>query len=154
MSDTHPNAAVATLGDATLEIRPWVDPLVDELGHDLRSHYVEQYWLGILGPSAALRVFRISLFLSGVPSPYFSNRSRILCRNALGAHMLRGTSRQFRRLLRESSPFEEHAADLLLERPHTPPLDAAHFGVEVAFQGVVERDDVDEVGPRQLCHQR
>src|SRR5258708_8672727 len=34
-----------------LEIRPWPDELLDTLGHDPRSLYVERFWLGILGPS-------------------------------------------------------------------------------------------------------
>lgn len=33
-----------------LTIRPWPDDVIDSLGHDPRSHYVETYWLGILGP--------------------------------------------------------------------------------------------------------
>ena len=33
-----------------LHISIWEDPLVERLGHDPRSTYVEQYWLGILGP--------------------------------------------------------------------------------------------------------
>ncbi|MBK5224520.1 MAG: hypothetical protein JJE52_16915 [Acidimicrobiia bacterium] len=48
------------LGDATLTVRPWVDPIIDELGHDLRSHYVERFWLGILGPSTTLLLRRIA----------------------------------------------------------------------------------------------
>lgn len=35
----------------SLVIRPWPDPVIDTLGHDPRSCYVETYWLGILGPS-------------------------------------------------------------------------------------------------------
>lgn len=34
------------------EIRPWLDPVVDERGHDPRSAYVERYWLGVIGPTA------------------------------------------------------------------------------------------------------
>jgi hypothetical protein len=34
-------------------IRPWVDPIVDARGHDPRSAYVERYWLGVVGPTAA-----------------------------------------------------------------------------------------------------
>lgn len=34
-----------------LHISVWDDPLVDRLGHDPRSRYVEQFWLGVLGPS-------------------------------------------------------------------------------------------------------
>jgi len=35
----------------TIRVSAWVDPLVDKLGHDPRSMYVEQFWLGILGAS-------------------------------------------------------------------------------------------------------
>ena len=47
----------------TLEIRPWPDPVIDSLGHDPRSSYVEQFWLGILGPSTTwlLRHFAAGL---------------------------------------------------------------------------------------------
>lgn len=34
-----------------VRITIWEDPLVDRLGHDPRSGYVEQFWLGVLGPS-------------------------------------------------------------------------------------------------------
>ena len=34
-------------------------PLIDRLGHDPRSRYVERFWLGILGPSTTL-VLRVS----------------------------------------------------------------------------------------------
>jgi hypothetical protein len=34
-----------------LIVRPWSDPVIDVLGHDARSTYVERFWLGILGPS-------------------------------------------------------------------------------------------------------
>lgn len=46
-------------GLTTLDIRRWHDPLIDQLGHDPRSRYVERYWLGILGPTTTLllRVF-------------------------------------------------------------------------------------------------
>lgn len=35
----------------SLTIRPWPDPVIDALGHDPRSQYVETFWLGTLGPS-------------------------------------------------------------------------------------------------------
>ena len=34
-----------------LPVRPWPDSVIDALGHDPRSAYVERFWLGILGPS-------------------------------------------------------------------------------------------------------
>ena len=36
---------------AALVIRPWPDTVIDRVGHDARSRYVEQFWLGVLGPS-------------------------------------------------------------------------------------------------------
>ena len=36
----------------SLAIEPWPDDVIDALGHDPRSQYVEIYWLGILGPSS------------------------------------------------------------------------------------------------------
>jgi hypothetical protein len=50
--------------------------------------------------------------------------------------------------------FEQQAADLLAQRAHVPTLDAAHLGVEVAGQRVLERQQLDEVAPAQLCRQR
>jgi len=43
----------------TLTVRPWPDPVIDQLGHDPRSRYVETYWLGILGPSTTWLLRRI-----------------------------------------------------------------------------------------------
>lgn len=34
-----------------LPVRPWPDSVIDALGHDPRSAYVERFWLGVLGPS-------------------------------------------------------------------------------------------------------
>lgn len=43
-----------------LQVRPLVDPLVDEYGFDFRSRYVERFWLGSLGPSTTLLLRRIA----------------------------------------------------------------------------------------------
>ena len=34
----------------TMRVLPWPDPVIDALGFDPRSTYVETYWLGTLGP--------------------------------------------------------------------------------------------------------
>jgi hypothetical protein len=41
-----------TTPTATVNIEVWVDPIVDERGHDPRSAYVERYWLAVIGPTA------------------------------------------------------------------------------------------------------
>jgi hypothetical protein len=43
-----------------LQITPWHDPVLDAVGHDLRSAYVERFWLPILGPSTLLLARRIA----------------------------------------------------------------------------------------------
>ena len=37
---------------SSLFVVSWPDPVIDQVGHDPRSVYVERFWLGILGPSA------------------------------------------------------------------------------------------------------
>src|SRR3954462_15699749 len=44
--------AIPDLSTDLLAIRPWPDDVIDALGHDPRSAYVERFWLGVLGPSA------------------------------------------------------------------------------------------------------
>jgi len=39
-----------------LHVTRWDDPLIDALGHDVRSPYVERFWLPLLGPST-MRLF-------------------------------------------------------------------------------------------------
>jgi hypothetical protein len=43
-----------------LRVEPWVDPVVDQLGLDPRSAYVERFWLSILGPSTVLLLRRLA----------------------------------------------------------------------------------------------
>lgn len=37
-----------------VRVTPWADPVIDVLGHDPRSWYVETFWLPTLGPTALL----------------------------------------------------------------------------------------------------
>ena len=48
-SDTSP-----TFPEPTLYVHSWTDPVLDQLGHDPRSAYVDQFWIPILGPSSHL----------------------------------------------------------------------------------------------------
>ena len=55
---------------STLEIEPWPDPVIDQLGHDPRSAYVERFWLGFLGPSTVLLLRRLADDLDTHPSGF------------------------------------------------------------------------------------
>jgi hypothetical protein len=50
----------------TVTLTPWPDPVIDTLGHDPRSEYVERFWLPTLGPTTLLLLRRIAtLFDAG-----------------------------------------------------------------------------------------
>ena len=44
----------------TLTLTPWTDPIIDTLGHDPRSEYVERFWLPTLGPTTLLLLRRLA----------------------------------------------------------------------------------------------
>ncbi len=50
MSVADPTGTPQPMVDS-IKVSVWPDPLIDRLGYDPRSVYVEQFWLGILGPS-------------------------------------------------------------------------------------------------------
>ncbi len=45
----------------TLTIVPWPEPLLDTVGHDPRSVYVETFWLPILGPTSLLLLRHLAI---------------------------------------------------------------------------------------------
>ncbi|HVC25312.1 MAG TPA: hypothetical protein VND23_06120 [Acidimicrobiales bacterium] len=51
-----------------ITVDAWRDPVVDALGHDARSLYVETFWLPVLGPSTTLLLRRVAACLEASPS--------------------------------------------------------------------------------------
>jgi hypothetical protein len=51
-------------------IEPWTDAVIDPLGHDPKSPYVERFWLGILGPSATWLLRSISYGFDAAPAGF------------------------------------------------------------------------------------
>jgi hypothetical protein len=64
------NPGTSNPGPPILTIRPWIDPVVDDDGHDVRSRYVETFWLGVLGPTATWLVRRFAAGLDTSPEGY------------------------------------------------------------------------------------
>jgi hypothetical protein len=54
----------------SLFIRPLPDPVIDSLGHDPRSAYVETYWLAVLGPSTTWLLRRVVRDLERSPGGF------------------------------------------------------------------------------------
>jgi hypothetical protein len=97
----------------TLTIRPWADPVVDTLGHDPRSRYVETFWLPTLGPTAVLLLRhladRFDISPQGVELAVADTSSM------LGLGQREGTSSPILKTLRRLTQF-----DLACEDPQSP----------------------------------
>jgi hypothetical protein len=61
---------VIQLIPAHATIRPWIDPIVDDRGHDPRSAYVERYWLSVIGPTATWIMRRFAERFDGEPDGF------------------------------------------------------------------------------------
>jgi hypothetical protein len=57
---TTPFVAELRFVPKVLHVRPWPDEVLDRLGFDPRSSYVEDYWLPVLGPSTVLLMRRLA----------------------------------------------------------------------------------------------
>jgi hypothetical protein len=51
----------------TLLVVPWHDEVIDALGHDPRSYYVERFWLPVLGPSTIFLLRLLASALEAAP---------------------------------------------------------------------------------------
>ncbi|MBS1847032.1 MAG: hypothetical protein JST73_02035 [Actinobacteria bacterium] len=56
--------------DGALAIFAWNDTFLAEHGHDVRSAYVELFWMGILGPSSTVLLRRLASGLQHAPAGY------------------------------------------------------------------------------------
>lgn len=60
---------LSTINDAeVMTLIRWRDRRIDDCGHDARSTYVEQFWLGTLGPSTTLLLRHCATLLDGTDS--------------------------------------------------------------------------------------
>ena len=107
----------------TLAIRPWPDGVIDALGHDPRSSYVEQFWLGILGPSTTWLLRRLAAGLEANPGGFdlpLADTAR-----ALGLGTKGGRHSPFMRALGRCCQFglaEARGDGILAVRRKLPPL--------------------------------
>ena len=89
-----PTAAFTT---TALGIEAWPDPLIDRLGHDPRSAYVERFWLGILGPSTVLLMRRLAQDLDDHPDGFTIDLADMA--RSLGVGMRGGRQSPFMRTI-------------------------------------------------------
>src|SRR5215210_5165638 len=111
------------MASTCLAIRPWPDPVIDRVGHDPRSPYVEHFWLSILGPSTTWLLRRLAARFEETPDGFELD----LCETAraLGLGNRGGPNSPFVRALGRCRQFgfaQEPAEGTLAVRRRLPPL--------------------------------
>lgn len=106
-----------------LPVRPWPDPVIDALGHDPRSPYVEAFWLGVLGPSTTWLLRRLAAGFDAAPDGFELDLAEAA--QALGLANRGGRHSPFMRALGRCCRFELAEArpdGTLAVRRKLPPL--------------------------------
>ena len=112
---------------ATIVVKPWPDPVIDVLGHDPRSWYVETFWLPTLGPTCVLLMRhladRFDRFPDGLQLPVSDTAQ------ALGLGAGAGASSPLVRSLIRLTQFDlalDSAPGVVAVRRHLPPVNRRH----------------------------
>jgi hypothetical protein len=108
----------------TLRVTAWPDPIIDQLGFDPRSAYVELYWLSTLGPSTTWLLRRMAHGLDGSPDGF--DLDLPACASELGLGSNGGRHSPFARALTRLVQFEiarwQPSIATLEVRRRVPPL--------------------------------
>ena len=112
---------------ATLMVVPWHDPIVDTVGFDVRSNYVELFWLNVLGPTATWTWRRLVTGLDRYPLGYELDLAETA--SMLGLAYSAGTSNSFARALQRCQLFgmSQAVPGGLAVRRRVPPVAARHL---------------------------
>ncbi len=107
----------------TITVRPWPDPVIDALGHDPRSPYVERFWLGVLGPSTTWLMRLLAAGFDASPAGFDLDLSEAATVLGLGGRG--GRHSPFIRALGRCCRFdlaESRGENVLAVRRKIPPL--------------------------------
>lgn len=133
--ETHPAGGFPAnplpVHEPRLDVRPWRDAVVDRVGVPVHDHYVETFWLPVLGPTATWLLRRLASGLADHPDGY-STDMELLARG-LGVAYSPGRHGPFMRALHRCEMFG--AARRLASSPHLtlevrtamPPLPRRHL---------------------------
>lgn len=114
-------------GFGTLVVEPWDDPVVDRLGHDPRSLYVERYWLPVLGPSTTFMLRRFASYLDEWPDGVEVSVEELA--RGLGIGERSGPNAPLSRTVKRCVDFQmaEWRQSRLAVRRRVPPLARRHL---------------------------
>jgi hypothetical protein len=111
-----------------LRIVAWSDPVIDRLGYDPRSLYVETFWLGILGPTCTWLMRRLAAGLDDNPDGFDLDLADTA--RALGLGDRSGRQSPFRRTLARCITFQmarREGPTTLAVRRRIPPMPRRHL---------------------------
>jgi len=139
----------------TLAIEPWPDPVIDQLGHDPRSAYVERFWLAVLGPSTVWLLRRMADHLDEAPEGFTLELAETA--RAIGVGNKGGRNSPFMRSIDRTCRFGAArfvGADTLAVRRKLPPLTRHQTqrlpdSLREEHQAWVERTE-SHAGPEQM----
>lgn len=120
--------AVPPFSTSHLTVVAWPDPVIDQLGHDAASTYVEKYWLGVLGPSTTWLLRHLVASLEHQPSGFQLDLEE--CAARLGVGMRGGRQSPFIRAIVRLVQFDMaqfHGTDTLAVRCRVPDLSRRHL---------------------------
>jgi hypothetical protein len=123
-----PDVGTGSAVPAALRIVPWRDPVIDTLGHDPRSWYVEQFWLPIVGPTATWLMRRMVAGLDVSSDGYAMDLDDTA--RGLGLGGREGRHSPFQRALARCVSFHlarPQGRDALGVRRRLPPLTRRHL---------------------------
>ncbi|HXQ75637.1 MAG TPA: hypothetical protein VN791_04010 [Acidimicrobiales bacterium] len=127
-ADVPPGVGAPPDGPDTLAIVPWPDPVIDTLGHDPRSWYVEQFWLPVIGPTSTWLLRRIVARFDAAPDGFDLNLDETA--RGLGLGGRDGRHSPFQRALARCVTFKlarPQGPGALGVRRRIPPLARRHL---------------------------
>jgi hypothetical protein len=110
----------------TFTVEPWPDPVIDDLGHDPRSAYVERFWLPVLGPSTVWFLRRVADQLDRQPEGF--DLDLVATARSLGVGMRGGRNSPMLNTIERSCRFgaaRRQGVDALAVRRRLAPLTRA-----------------------------
>ena len=115
------------LTDPTLVIVPWHDEIVDRIGYDPRSTYVETFWLNVFGPTSTWIIRRMVTGLDEYPGGYELDLDQTA--SALGLVFTPGAANPFARSMNRCVLFgaAQPIEGGLAVRRRLPPVSNRHL---------------------------
>lgn len=118
---------VLPVSEPTVMIVPWHDPVVEAVGYDPLSSYVEYFWLNVLGPTATWLLRRLVRGLDRYPLGYELDLADTA--GALGLGYVQGATNPFLRAMHRCVLFgvaQPYDGGLAVRR-RLPPVAGRHL---------------------------